>query len=192
MDGVSGGGKKVSYGERVPITLNVNNPRDLEEVSFQVFSDSGPPGRLIDVTYNRVTLVVPSSGQGSMYVLAHVRLRSRSDVCYFRSGHITFPDSGSVTPTEPESGAHGTADADAGSWGAGGLRVRNAVGSILGGLPGNAVAYVANQTVKVVANGCRGVHSENDRKLLGIGCVLAGAAGWRHTSVPRRESLNPG
>ena len=86
-------------------------------------------------------------------------------------------------------GAHGTADADAGSWG---LRVRNAVGSILGGLPGNAIAYVANQTVKVVANGCRGVHSENDRKLLRIGCVLAGAAGWRHTSVPRRESLNPG
>ena len=103
MDGVGGGGEKVSYGERVPITLNVKPPHhlDLKEVSFQVFSDSGPAGRLIDVTYTGAKVVVPSSGQGSMYVLAHVRLRNRSDVCYFRSGPITFPDSGSVTPTEP-------------------------------------------------------------------------------------------
>ena len=101
LGGVDGGGEKVSYGERVPITLNVNNPRDLEEVSFQVVSTSVPPGRLIDVTYTGAKVVVPSSGQGSMYVVAHVRLRSRSDVCYFRSGPITFPDSGSVTPTAP-------------------------------------------------------------------------------------------
>ena len=69
LSGVSGGGKLVSHGEEVTIMLNVSNPSDLEELSFQVVSTSVPPGRLIDVTYKGVKLVVPSSGEGFMYVV---------------------------------------------------------------------------------------------------------------------------
>lgn len=86
-----GGGGASAYGARVPISLTGYNAHDLASVSLQVVSNFGPAGSLVDVTYTGATVVVPVSGQGSMFVFGHVRFRSRLTLCLYKSDAITFP-----------------------------------------------------------------------------------------------------